>query len=909
MKKTLLCMCLLALFLSIGSVEIEIGNGQDEDAEVPLTPLYCYSMSQTIYYQGYFDIENHQIESISYFYHGSDWLEDNIKVYLAHTNKTSFESNQDWLPITELSLVYNGPVQFISNSWCQIVLDNPFPYNNTDNLLVAIEANTPGFIPTDSNFSNTINLTFFNRCLHHYSDSINSDFTNPPAGDFIPFIPNIKLNLNPITQESDIITFPSSYSWQDVMLKAYIEPLNINITSLGFQNLTIDNIILSGDDCFTIDDNITYPIDISEEDYQISVDFYPQFEGDYTSSLTVYFSNNQIKTINLSGNSLDGTIYDDNYLATFDDTPSGCLPPFWTCSINSFDMASNISISNQEHYGSKVLMFENQADSNAEMYLFSPPIDNIIGKRLRFTAVSKYYNTKLIIGTSDKNHGNFVFTPRDTLYTTFDWMEYYHNFTDLDNNDEFIAFKFYGNKSREILKADDFYIESYQDFPILALMPINTISPENYYSYNCGYVPKNRSGVAYIKVTNRGFTDLVLDIQPSSDYFQVSENHLVVEAEKMQLLEVLFLPDNIRYYNETISFTSNDPDHLTGEFVVYGEGLADNPENVSTLGNLRSGLYMEPTGRQYKQTIYRSGEIGMPSAMIQELGFDFGGGATWDLQNIRVLMGNTDKSVFENQNDWIDSHILVEVYNGPFYQNPTPGWKNIILDTPFPYDDTQNLIIALYYTHDYTWDDNNWYVSQYSPMIKSITYKSTGLNDIDIESPPQANHFKNSRFNHRLEFAEIAEYSQIVIHPFDGDFEETEEGQTSQERFITVRSIGQQTAQIQTPPVISGQDAENFTITTDFDLYPLMLPYNDRINYGISFTPTSEGYKEAIFSIYDVENRELIEVTLTGLALASTDNEDSDVLPLINMLGNNYPNPFNPETTISYSVKNSGPVH
>ncbi|MBI9032302.1 T9SS type A sorting domain-containing protein [bacterium] len=87
-----------------------------------------------------------------------------------------------------------------------------------------------------------------------------------------------------------------------------------------------------------------------------------------------------------------------------------------------------------------------------------------------------------------------------------------------------------------------------------------------------------------------------------------------------------------------------------------------------------------------------------------------------------------------------------------------------------------------------------------------------------------------------------------------------------------------------------------------------MLPYNDRVNYGISFTPTSEGYKEATFQIYDGETRQPVEIALSGFALTSTDNPDSEVLPLINMLGNNYPNPFNPETTINYSVKTSGPV-
>lgn len=98
-------------------------------------------------------------------------------------------------------------------------------------------------------------------------------------------------------------------------------------------------------------------------------------------------------------------------------------------------------------------------------------------------------------------------------------------------------------------------------------------------------------------------------------------------------------------------------------------------------------------------------------------------------------------------------------------------------------------------------------------------------------------------------------------------------------------------------------------------------PYNDEyvgnmsyflaagevLEYNIGFRPTAEGVYPAYLIIQsDDPNAPVTNVSLMASA-TPVSNEDG-ISPVITQLGANYPNPFNPTTTISFSLKESGPV-
>jgi hypothetical protein len=83
---------------------------------------------------------------------------------------------------------------------------------------------------------------------------------------------------------------------------------------------------------------------------------------------------------------------------------------------------------------------------------------------------------------------------------------------------------------------------------------------------------------------------------------------------------------------------------------------------------------------------------------------------------------------------------------------------------------------------------------------------------------------------------------------------------------------------------------------------------NDELIGGLSFIDTmTEGesffmyYVTAVKGIEESEPSNFVEVIVTGIEL-------SGELPAVTKLGNNYPNPFNPETTINYSLKDNAAI-
>ncbi|MDR6968214.1 hypothetical protein J2X31_002231 [Flavobacterium arsenatis] len=117
-------------------------------------------------------------------------------------------------------------------------------------------------------------------------------------------------------------------------------------------------------------------------------------------------------------------------------------------------------------------------------------------------------------------------------------------------------------------------------------------------------------------------------------------------------------------------------------------------EGTNQAQNLPFEPYYEYT---YAQTIYLASEINA-SGSITAIKWYYSGESTLpNSQGLVIYMGHTDKETFDTDIDFVGIGDLTQVYSGGItIPTPvTPGWVTITLTTPFAYDGTNNLVIAV----------------------------------------------------------------------------------------------------------------------------------------------------------------------------------------------------------------------
>lgn len=219
---------------------LTVGTGSTTNLGLPVEPFYGYTYSQSIYLQPEIDISNVLINKIYWYYNGNSAWTDQVKIYMGHTDSTSFAGTNSWIDISSLSLVYDGSlVTNTTPGWIEITLNIPFAYNNTQNLVIAVDENTSGYHSGADEFYGSV--VAGNRSILFYSDSVNPDPSSPPAtGTYLytrPNIPNIQLKMGPLPDSPMFNMNPASLSFGDVYLGTNLNR-TFTVTNTGIGTLT-----------------------------------------------------------------------------------------------------------------------------------------------------------------------------------------------------------------------------------------------------------------------------------------------------------------------------------------------------------------------------------------------------------------------------------------------------------------------------------------------------------------------------------------------------------------------------------------------------------------------------------------------------------------------------------------------
>lgn len=129
------------------SAQITLGQGSTTIGKVPVDSYWEYSYSQQIFKKQEINANAAgNITGLTFYMdpagditNSSDWV-----VYLGHTAKTEFTSDNDWIPLSDLTEVYSGTVSN-NNGMVEVTFAVPFAYNNTQNLVVAVNENNPAY--------------------------------------------------------------------------------------------------------------------------------------------------------------------------------------------------------------------------------------------------------------------------------------------------------------------------------------------------------------------------------------------------------------------------------------------------------------------------------------------------------------------------------------------------------------------------------------------------------------------------------------------------------------------------------------------------------------------------------------------------------------------------------------------
>jgi hypothetical protein len=187
---TLYAACIAALGTWAQSGTIQIGFGGTTDPYAPIFSCYTYNYSQQIYTADELTAAGGvagDITAIRFFHAagaddaGTGW--NNWTVFLGGTTQSSFTGTSDWVPAASLQQVFSGTVAPVTGAWMTITLDTPFPWDGNQNLVVAVHENSPGFGCTAIWKAYDASA---NRSMLFRSDLLDPDPASPPTASNAP---------------------------------------------------------------------------------------------------------------------------------------------------------------------------------------------------------------------------------------------------------------------------------------------------------------------------------------------------------------------------------------------------------------------------------------------------------------------------------------------------------------------------------------------------------------------------------------------------------------------------------------------------------------------------------------------------------------------------------------------------
>lgn len=228
------------LFLLIGMIGMfsasVLAQGGGELVEIgtattgtTLSPIYTpknYSFTQQLYTAEEIGTDG-TITSIAFHWAFNGSKTFGIDVYMKHTERAYFETSADRIPLSASDKVFTGTINPDQDSWITITLDEPFEYDGSSNLVIAVHrtSGSPGFNDLNNwNVIPTWYCTSTDRYTMLYMGDDQSQYVSLSPAYMTPSNnrPNIQIEIGSSTTTckapknlavSDITTNSATLSW------------------------------------------------------------------------------------------------------------------------------------------------------------------------------------------------------------------------------------------------------------------------------------------------------------------------------------------------------------------------------------------------------------------------------------------------------------------------------------------------------------------------------------------------------------------------------------------------------------------------------------------------------------------------------------------------------------------------
>lgn len=189
---------------------------------------------------------------------------DQWTVYMGNTTKDEFSSITDFVPLSDLTEVYNGTVTAVNESWMEITLTVPFNYTG-DNIVVAVHEKKAGWLsePTFYSYTSTPNSGLVFRRDGTVIDPANLTGMTASNTYSVSAVPQIQFEgavmscLPPTNLQNPSGDLTSAVlTWEGIT--GQVGDYELRYGSVGFDIATATPIIVSGETYTVVDASGNY---------------------------------------------------------------------------------------------------------------------------------------------------------------------------------------------------------------------------------------------------------------------------------------------------------------------------------------------------------------------------------------------------------------------------------------------------------------------------------------------------------------------------------------------------------------------------------------------------------------------------------------------------------------------------